>query len=308
MAGFQYRRPSNEAMQQKASQSIGNFEGFIKDEYQKFTPKKGDNAIRILPRHANEEAASYSEEVWVHYNVGPDKASVLCPLKMANQPCPVCEERARAERRGDQETTSELRPGRRVIFWVLDRKEEAKGPLVFDCPPTVDRDIAKVAKDRETGRYEILDDPEQGRDVYFDRDGEGLNTKYGGYQLGKRSTSVDDKYLEFITNNPLLDTLRIRSYDEIKILFEGGTTSSSTPAASEKREEKPAEETRPVSSRPTLVREPTRDEDEASLQRDREALQGTTHREPEPEQVAAAAPPSGKSRAEMLKERFATRK
>lgn len=316
MAGFKYRRTSSEEMERKANQSTGNFEGFLKDEYQKYTAKKGDNAIRILPRHEDEEARSYSEEVWVHYNVGPDRASVLCPQKMAGAPCPVCEERVRAERRGDEEASKEMRPGRRIIFWILDRKDEARGVQVYDCPPTIDQGISKAAKDRETGKYQILEDPYEGYDIYFDRDGDGINTKYTGFQTGRRPTSVDEKYLDYITKNPLLDTLRIRTYDEIKALFEGGIASSSSEdhnRPDSKPQQSSVDENRP-SSRPSLNREPTRDENEASLDKDKEFLQSRQEepqqrQEPEREKepAQASAPPSGASRAATLRERFAKR-
>jgi hypothetical protein len=218
---FKYRRRSDESVEKRATQQGGNFQGFIKDEYRTFNPKKGDFSIRFLPRNESEQAEHYGEDIYVHYSVGPDNASVLCPAKMANEACPVCEERMRAERRGDEDAIKELAPHRRVLVWLLDRKNEDQGPLLWSMPWTVDRDISKVCKDRETGRYYFIDDPEQGYDAYFDVEGEGIQKKYSGYQLQKRASSVAAKWLEYIEKNPLLDTLRWRNYDEIRELFEG---------------------------------------------------------------------------------------
>lgn len=312
VSGFKYRKPTGEALQRRATQSIGSFEGFINDEYPKYTAKKGENAVRILPRHADEEAEYYGEEVHIHYNVGPDKASVLCLNKMLNKPCPVCEDRMKAERRGDDEAVKAMRPQRRVIMWIIDRKEENKGPQVWDCPPTVDKEVTKTARDRERGIYEALDDPEQGKDIYFDRDGEGLTTKYTGFQLAKRPTSVEDKWLVFITKNPLKETLRWRSYDEVSALFEGRSATGET---SERRHEEQA------NRRPSVQREPERsDTGDDGLEKDAAFLQEQTSgasddkTPPWEEQGGGgknADPPreqsstmSGAERAKLLKERY----
>jgi gp32 DNA binding protein like len=328
--GFQYRKPTTSDIDKRANQSLGSFEGYLKDDYPKYTAKKGENAIRILPRHADEQAPYYGEEVYVHYNVGPDKASVLCAQKMAGEPCPICEERARAERRHDEEAASEMKPNRRVIMWIVDRKEESKGPQVYDCPPTVDRDIAKASKDRETGTFQAIDDPYQGWDIYFDRDGEGLQTKYSGYSMAKRQTSVEDRWLDYITNNPLLDTLRIRSYDEVKVLFEGGSVGKGS------KPDRPSEDERPKenSSRPSLNRgndsgrsdsdrpqeserasEPERNRDDRPREEDRQASSREEDKPPfdtddKPKEVASeqtSSVKSGADRAREIRERFAAR-
>lgn len=312
---FKYRRPSEDAMEKRATQQGGQFTSFIKDEYRTYSAKKGDNAIRFLPRHEDEKADTYGEDVWVHYGVGPDKGSVVCPYKMMNEPCPLCEERSRAEKRGDQEAAGELKPTRRVVAWIIDRKNEDQGPLVWAMPWTVDRDIAKQARDRETGKYYFLDDPEQGYDVYFDRDGEQRNTKYSGFQLARRASSVEPKFLEFIEKNPLLDVLMMRDYDEIKAIYEGPSVDAAADRPAERRDDdRPRER----------EREPAPRGDDRALERPRE-VQGEVlsrddspfdvadkardatppPREPEPAEEAGA--PSGAERAAALRARFAKR-
>lgn len=321
---FKYRRPAQETMEKHATQQGGTFLSFIKDEYRTYSPKKGDNAIRILPRDESEGADHYTEEVWVHYGIGPDSGSVLCPMKMAEEPCPICEEKQRLERKGDDEGSDALRVTRRALMWIIDRKNEDQGPLLWSAAWTVDRDISKQAKDRETGRYYFIDDPVEGFDVYFDRDGEGLTTKYSGFQLSRKASRVDPKYLDFIVSNPLLDTLIFRSYEEIRKIFEGGNPADDKkPTEEAKRPPPPAEEEIKPTERVKLekqVEEPpfdaegskTREDPPEREQEEREPKPGPKPepaREREPEPVGAGAEaPSGAAKAAALRARFAAKK
>jgi len=270
---FHYQARSNEDWEKRASQQGGGFQGYILDDFRLYTLKKGENAIRILPP-TWDGAKHYGMDVYTHFGIGPDKATVLCPLKMAEQKCPICEARALAEKRGDEDMVKDLRPSKRVLVWLIDRKDEDKGPVVWGMPWTVDRDISKVSRDRGTGKYYFVDHPEEGFDIYFDREGEGIGTKYTGVQLARRATSVDEEWLEYIQAHPLPETLLIRDYEEILELFEGAAGGPAEPEASPRpierarqaaakangserqRSERPDPEPAPRSSRPQL--EPNR--------------------------------------------------
>jgi len=220
MRGFTYQPRTDEDWEKRTSQQGGGFQGYISDEYRTYSLKKGDNAVRILPP-TWEGARHYGMDIHVHFSVGPDKASVLCPYRMAEQPCPLCEIRARAEKQGDEDLAKELRPSKRVLVWVIDRKDEDKGPVVWGMPWTLDRDISKVSRDRTTGKFYFVDHPDEGFDIYFDREGEGIGTKYTGVQLARRATSVDEHWIEYVQEHPLPETLLVRDYNEIKELYEG---------------------------------------------------------------------------------------
>lgn len=224
---FQYHRRDNKDWDKRASQQGGEFESYVKDEYKTYAVKTGNNWVRILPP-TDRDAQHYGEDVWIHYNVGPDKATVLCPAKMANQKCPLCEARAQFERRGDDESAKELKPNRRVLAWILDRQKEDEGPLLWPMSWTVDRDICKIAQDPVTREVFPIDDPDEGHDVYFDKAGEKILTKYSGFQLAKRKSSVKDTHLDYIMKHPILDTLLVRDYNELKALYEGEASQSDT--------------------------------------------------------------------------------
>jgi len=323
---FQYKPRSDEDWEKRASQQGGGFQGYILDDFRLYQLKKGENAIRILPP-TWDGATHYGFDVHTHFGVGPDKATVLCPYRMVNERCPICEARSLAEKRGDDDLSKELRPSRRVLVWVIDRKDEDKGPVVWGMPWTLDRDITKVSRDRTTGKFYHIDSPEEGFDVYFDRDGEGIGTKYTGVVLARRPTSVEPEWIEYVTAHSLPDTLLVRDYEEIQALFEGSkpapkaeprplmreATNSTNGATRPTPSERPTASERPA--RPQLNRmrsdaelpfdgdppggEPPPEEEE--VEQDRPRPTAPAEREPAP--VSATA-----SKAASLRERFAGRK
>lgn len=218
MPRFQYQARSNDQWAKRESGK--NFEGFIKDDYVTFTPKK-ENWIRILPpTWAN--PSHYGLDIWVHYGVGPNNASVLCSRRMQGKPCPICEAHDRAEQAG-REDADQLRPTPRVLIWLIDRKDDKESrPKAWAQPKTkVDLEICQICRDRMTGELYQIDNPDAGYDLTFVKEGEGLQTNYSGFALARRESAVEDRYLEYIVQHPLPDILNWRNYDEVAALFEG---------------------------------------------------------------------------------------
>lgn len=228
---FEYKRRDASTIKKRAEQrGGGEFEKFILDEFTTYAVRKGSNSIRILPP-TWDDPDHYGLDIFVHYGIGPQKVAVLCPISnKKGSRCPVCEARARAERQGDEELKNQLRVTKRVMYWIEDREKERKdGAQVYAAPWTLDRDISKVSVDKRTGEHYMIDDPESGFDVYFDKEGEMQLTKYSGVQLARTPSSVDEKLLEYISRHPLPGVLKFRSYDEIKAIFEGDEDSDATP-------------------------------------------------------------------------------
>lgn len=231
---FQYQsRPAEAWAKREQGKS---FEGFIRDEFQTYTPKK-ENWIRYLPP-TWDNPTHYGLDVFVHYGVGPSNASVLCLKRMRGENCPVCEAHDRATEAGRPDA-DQLRATRRVLVWIVDRKAELDGgvnykkqPIAWAQPATkVDQEVAKQCRDRFTGELYQIDNPDSGNDVMFEKTGDSMtNTVYGGFQVAKKPTSVDDAYLEFILAHPLPSILNWRSYEEVQSLFEGQFAGETTEA------------------------------------------------------------------------------
>lgn len=280
---FTYRPRSAEDWEARANQGGMDYENFTYDEFRKFTAYKGENHIRILPP-TWDGAPHYGLDCYVHYSVGPSKRdSVVCldqglpQIGIGGKPCPICQEWRRVQKTDDEDMAREYRPVKRVLTWVLDKKDEGKGVLLWSMPYTVDKDINQISKNRARNTWYDIDDPKSGFDIYFRREGEALNTKYNGFERDSEPSAVAQKHIDWVEAHPLPKVVRLRDYDEVKRLFEGrgrgdnsaasdddeeprattrhgtSTRSSFTPSereepqtAEELREEEPAEERRPT--------------------------------------------------------------
>lgn len=219
--GFKYKSRSKESWEKRAEQSGYSRRSMFKEGVTIFRPKDGDNLIRIFPP-TFEDAEHYGLEIFVHYGIGPDRDSFLCPNKMLNQPCPVCEERSRAMNDDDKEYADKLNPKKRVLTYVLDRDEEEKGNQLWSMPWTLDADITTLAVDKRTGEVLDVDDPEDGYDVEFMKRGKGRNTEYAGVAIARRKSELgDEDALEAVVEMPLDETLVYFEYDDIAQVFGG---------------------------------------------------------------------------------------
>jgi hypothetical protein len=211
------------------SQSRG-YDTYYKDGFLTFKPG-AKNHIRILPPPGEfwsdgSRANHYAYDVHVHYNVGPDNASVVCNFRQFEKPCPLCEERARLEKRmgRDDPQVRALAPIRKSLVWVLDYAEPDKGPKLWGMPSVkIDQEISNRARDRRTGKMRNVDNPYEGHDIYFNKEGEKDRTQYTGVEVDPDATQIPDleKNLTFILEHPLDAVVRHRTYQQVRALFEG---------------------------------------------------------------------------------------
>lgn len=224
---FQYKATSAEALRARASQTGGSFDSPVLDKFKTFNPKAGDHDIRILPP-TWEDATSFGFEVWQHYQIGPDGGTYICLHKMKGEACPICDERQRAERAGDEDLAQALKPGKRVAMWVVDRGAEKEGPKLWMAPWTLERDMCALAIDKKSGEVYQLDNPEEGYDVSFSVQGEKLQKKYVGLQIARRPSPLHDdedkmqEWLDYIVENPVPDCLVYREAEYLEEILGAG--------------------------------------------------------------------------------------
>lgn len=219
---FQYQaRDADDA--KRRAEGGDNFDKYINGAIKMFKPSDGNNNIRILPP-TWEGAKHWGHDVWVHYGVGPDRQTYLCPHKMNGDPCPICEEREEAANDGDEKYAKDLAPKRRSLVYLLDRDNEKEGVMAWGMPPTLDRDIVKVSIDKKSGEVLNIDHPDDGYDVSFEKKGAKERTEYLAPSIDRRSSDLGrdgDKWLDFCVDNPLPDQLVFFDYDHIARAFGG---------------------------------------------------------------------------------------
>jgi hypothetical protein len=227
---WKYTPTSPEILERKRNETFGERRGFFKEQYKVYQPKQGDITIRFLPATWKGEDAFYIMRVWVHYSVGPNSISVLCPLKMGRGKCPLCEERQKYDEDGDRDRAKKFVPQPRCIAWIRDPKNEDPnaGPELWSMSPTVFRQIMALTRDRETGDTYFLDDPENGYNLYgvmtmtkkpIDNTLRDVPTY--DFSVARRPSSVSERDLEYVIRHPLPETLDYLNYSEIEALYKG---------------------------------------------------------------------------------------
>lgn len=232
--GFRYQRRSGEDVQKRANAKGGSFDSIIKAKYKVYKVKDGKNIIRVLPP-TWENANHYGFDAWINYGIGVDNQSYLSLSKMKGEKDPIAEARRAAERDGDKELTKQLAPRQRIMMWVIDRNEEDEGPQIFAAPFTVDKALAALSFDEDTKEVIYIDDPKEGCDIRFYKEGTGLKTDYPPEKMRilKPSPLHPDKgqaqeWLDFIQDNPVPDCLQFYDYNHIAMVFDGSGGGKST--------------------------------------------------------------------------------
>lgn len=223
---FSYQSRNAADVKKRAEGDDGKYDVYIDSSVKTFKVNDGDNTLRLLPP-TWDNPTHYGLDVYIHYGIGPDRQSYLCLHKMKDEACPICEERAKAVRDGDEAYAKELNATKRVLVYMIDRDAEKEGVQAWAMPNTLDRDIVKVSVDKRSGEVLPLDHPEEGYDVMFEKKGTQMRTEYLGVQLARRSSDIgDDKWLDFAVEHPLPTMLKYYSYEHILSAFGGGGGSS----------------------------------------------------------------------------------
>jgi hypothetical protein len=230
--GFKYKRLTSDYMNQRRNQSGSDRDPYVSPHVKLFSPADGDNTVRILPA-GWEGDETYGKEIYVHYGIGADRATYLCPRSMKDKPCPICKEKEKAEKEGDEEYSQSLRVSKRIGMFVIDRSKEGDGPKLWLAPFTVEREMAAQSVDKKTGEVIQFIDPEEGFDLNFEKKGKQRNTKYVGVQFDRKPSALSDdddtvkEWLQYIADNPIPDLLVFQNTDTIRKNFEGASDSAS---------------------------------------------------------------------------------
>lgn len=151
----------------------------------------GDNTIRIMPPIDPDDF--YGKVIYVHNNIGLDEDSYLCLAKNFGELCPICDHQKVLKRKGaDESDIKALYPKKRYLFNVVDMDEPKKGVRLLNCPPTLAEQILRQSKNQRTGEILNVSDINEGYDIFINREGEGLVTKYHA-TIDRDSTPIENK-------------------------------------------------------------------------------------------------------------------
>ena len=225
--GFVYKPRTVDQVKDRASRKTSKFDSIFKPGFDTYRPKQGDNLIRYLPP-TWDDADHYGYTAFVHRGIGPDNSTYLCPRKMLNKPCPICEAAKEAKDAGEADEAKELGTSERIISWIVDRDaDDPEKPLIYDTSWTQDRDIVSLCVNERTGEILMIDHPDKGYDVTLKRTGTGMRTKYYGYAIARDDSPIhdsekaQDEILDYIKENSIPDTFNFYDYDYLKGVLSG---------------------------------------------------------------------------------------
>lgn len=226
---FHYQERSVDQVRRQAERQTGRFDSPVKKDFDIWRCKGGENTIRILPP-TWENPEHYAYRVWMHRFIGSDGSSYLCPRKMLGKPCAICDAERDARDAGEQEEAKDLAVAPQWACWMLDRDgDDPERPQVFIMSDFMDKDIVSITYNSKRGDALRVDHPEEGYDLSIRRTGQGLKTKYSGYQFDREPTpALDDPgaladVLEFITANPIPDVLNFYDNSYLENVLQGTT-------------------------------------------------------------------------------------
>ena len=112
-------------------------------------------------------------------------------------------------------------------------------------PWTMDRDFSIQSRDKSSGEIYYVDDPEEGYDFHFTREGSGMKTRYVGFQIARRDTPLSkdeenaEEWLDYIAKNPLTECLNYYEIEHIEAAFAGAKKADDDDDDDEEEEEAP---------------------------------------------------------------------
>ena len=173
---------------------------YLQTDLEQFVPLDGDNQIRIVPPLDNDEMATlWGVDVWTYFLSGHSYLSPQVFDKHAKNPV---YDAYKVMKQEDPELCTKLQLGgsKKTILFILDLNDGEKNPplKVWAAPPSLVNDFIRASKNRKTGKLIAIEDPEDGRVLFFTRTGTGKNTKYTTVQLDTEAYPLEAELIEHI--------------------------------------------------------------------------------------------------------------
>jgi len=192
---------------------------------------KSDKSVRldIIPYEvgegnpfADKGELHYERTYWVHRSIGVDQTSFVCLRKTCEEPCPICDFRAKLAKDpdADEDLIKSLAPKERQLFNVINTKEPDKGVQIWEISyhlfgKRLDQEIKN--SDEDDG-YENFAELEGGFTLKLGIEEKSFNRQSFYEVVSVNFKPRDDDYDEDILEQTtcLDDILIIKEYDELK--------------------------------------------------------------------------------------------
>ena len=206
-----------------------------------FKPKDGKNKINIIPYliktkndplvksgDAKVGEQSYMLDLFIHQNIGPTQASVICQKETFGQKCPICEQRQAFYNEGKKEEAAALKAKRTCFYNVQDTKNPDDIQIWQVSHFLFEKELIEEAK-ASSDDGDIIDfvDIDEGKAISFRAaDVENvINGKkvtfqeFKSFSFSDRDDPLDDSWIKKAVSFDEL--MKLHTYDEAKKLLYG---------------------------------------------------------------------------------------
>ncbi len=163
---------------------------------------KKDHQYRLRIMTYWSKAGLFALGAKVHFGVGIDKRSVVCPNMIGDGICPFCQVQAKI--RGDKKyemDSSEVRVKFRYYSNIVNMETLSKGVVVWSYGPQIFFPIKQIM---DSGEYGDITHPVEGRDLLIKREIRMGRVVDAVYPAGNPTPIADENWLDQLVN---LDTI-----------------------------------------------------------------------------------------------------
>ncbi len=197
MSGF--RQVDREERRKAFDERTRSGVDYLKTDLAQFSPKDGDNCIRIVPCLGSdpwfpEKVGTWGLDCRVVFMAGHGYFLVEIGKGGKTTLTAMFAEVEREVRKQDPEEARQFRGSRRTIMFVLDLNagEVSKESLkIWPAAATLVDDFVRASKNKRTGELIEIEHPEHGRPIFFERVGSGRSTKYQGVQVDQEALPLE---------------------------------------------------------------------------------------------------------------------
>jgi len=207
-----------------------------------YKAKEGKNRINIIPyivKTKNDPLVragdtkvgdqSYMLDVFIHRNIGPTQAEVICPKSNFGKPCPICKQAQEFKDNGKKDEASALWPKRQCFYNVIDGKNPDEGIQIFAISHYLfEKELIEEARaasdDGDIIDFVDIDDGKmiefRGAETTSNINGKAVTfLEYKSFVFKEREESLDSDLVEKAISFD--DLMKLPSDDEIKALMFG---------------------------------------------------------------------------------------
>lgn len=161
-----------------------SYEEWAKGRTRVVKPPAGTSSWWILPAMKGKGGDPIKTGVYVHFVKDPRNPSNIlavgiCPSKTRNEPCAVCPFLSTLRKTGnaaDAELAKDMAAGENIICNAVQLSAQNPEVVILGLSQTVYKFMAQTLRDKVVGTD--FTNPNTGRSIIIEKEGEGLKTKY----------------------------------------------------------------------------------------------------------------------------------